>query len=487
MKLFQSLLVAPAVLGFLSPLTANATELNLEDFSRYSNNNVENISNFSELYPSDWSYQAIKQVVTSRNCPNLIPSGTISRFEAAVIINTCLKNFAQITEQERRLIDEFNAEISLIKSSVNDSEVSFDGFEAGSFSSTTVASFSADFAIGAVDGKTVTKSGGTTTVTILHGGADGKIGGGNAADDVTINNVVQKLADVTEKAEALSFDYGYEIGLATSFTGEDSLDVALVAGVGQLSEFDLNQDNGSTVVVDGISYTFPVGESTTAFISHGVEGSALFNTACVYEGPSDTLSSCGNVSSAIDEDGQTIGAGASFDFDNGFTASIGYEGQGDTTAGLSTKEGLDSIAGQLAYTADNYGFSLTSARIETSETNHDTFTAVNAFFSPEEGAFPSISVGYEWGDVGGAAATADETSSYFVGLQWDELGEGSFGISAGTHTPVIEDGDELMMYEVWYSYPINDGMTITPLIYTKDMATGTDDQTGIMVKTSFSF
>ena len=43
------------------------------------------------------------------------------------------------------------------------------------------------------------------------------------------------------------------------------------------------------------------------------------------------------------------------------------------------------------------------------------------------------------------------------------------------------------MYEAYYSYPINDGMTVTPLIYTKDMATGTDDQTGIMVKTSFSF
>ena len=100
---------------------------------------------------------------------------------------------------------------------------------------------------------------------------------------------------------------------------------------------------------------------------------------------------------------------------------------------------------------------------------------------------PSVSVGYEWGDDGSAVKTSDELTSFFIGLQWDELGEGIFGIAAGTHTPVIEDGDELMMYEAWYSYPINDSMTITPLVYTKDMATGTDDQTGIMVKTSFSF
>ena len=43
------------------------------------------------------------------------------------------------------------------------------------------------------------------------------------------------------------------------------------------------------------------------------------------------------------------------------------------------------------------------------------------------------------------------------------------------------------MYEAFYSYAINDGMTVTPLIYTKETAAGSDDKTGVMVKTSFSF
>jgi len=441
MKFFQSLLVAPAALGLLAPVTAKAVELNLGDISRYAGNNVEKISNFSELYPNDWAYQAIRDVVISRNCSNLIPSGSISRFEAAAIINSCLKNFAQITEQENKLIDEFNSELTVIRSQVHSLDSRFNQFEANTFSSTTVASFAADFAVGAVDGD----------------------------------------------QERTGFDYGYEVGLTTSFTGEDSLDVTLAAGVGTLSEFDLAQDAGSTLVVDGISYTLPLGDKVTAFVSHGVEGGALFNTACVYEGPSDTLSSCGNVSSALDEDDLNTSAGATYDFGNGFTASIAYEGQGDTTNGLSTKEGLDAYAAQLAFTKDNYGVSITSANIETSATEDDTFTALNAFFRPEEGGLPSISVGYEWGDDGSAASTADETSSYFVGLQWDELGDGVFGVAAGTHTPTIENGDQHMMYEAYYSYPINDGMTITPLIYTKDMPTGSDDQTGVMVKTSFSF
>ena len=44
------------------------------------------------------------------------------------------------------------------------------------------------------------------------------------------------------------------------------------------------------------------------------------------------------------------------------------------------------------------------------------------------------------------------------------------------------------MYEAYYAYPVNDGMTITPVIYTKESSTtGTDDTTGFIVKTSFSF
>ena len=47
---------------------------------------------------------------------------------------------------------------------------------------------------------------------------------------------------------------------------------------------------------------------------------------------------------------------------------------------------------------------------------------------------------------------------------------------------------EQLMYEAYYSYAINDGMTVTPLVYVKEGATTADsDETGVMVKTSFSF
>ena len=71
------------------------------------------------------------------------------------------------------------------------------------------------------------------------------------------------------------------------------------------------------------------------------------------------------------------------------------------------------------------------------------------------------------------------------------MGPGSAGIALG-HSNTVEGVDEAYMYEAYYSYPVNDGMTITPLIFLKESIeeVGTesmDDTTGVMVKTSFSF
>ena len=69
---------------------------------------------------------------------------------------------------------------------------------------------------------------------------------------------------------------------------------------------------------------------------------------------------------------------------------------------------------------------------------------------------------------------------------FDEIGQGTFGAALGTKTPSVENVDDQLMYEAFYSYPINDGMTITPLVYVKEV-TGGNNETALMVKTSFSF
>ena len=370
MKLFKSLLVAPATLGLLAPMSATANEVTINDFN-----------------PAE--------------------------------------------------------ELAITNSRVDGLEARFNNLEAGSFSETTTASFSADFYLGSED----TDDGSATA---------------NDTDDAIVAN------------------YSFQIDLNTSFTGEDSLDISIDAGNagGGTAEFDGN-GGGDTLAVDGVAYTFPVG-GATVFVGDNSDGSSLYTTACVYGGPSNTLDDCANVNAGFT--GGAVAAGASYDFGNGFTAATGMQTSSD---GVLTEESLDSYGLNVAYTGESYGVSLTYGITESSTTEEDAATAFNAYYTPD--GFPSISVGYEIVDLGGEVSTADEKESFFVGLTWDEVGPGSAGVALG-YSDVVEGTDEEYMYEAYYEYPVNDGMTITPLVFVKEAATaGVDDTTGVMVKTSFSF
>ncbi len=322
-----------------------------------------------------------------------------------------------------------------------------------SFSETTTASFTADMYIGAVSGEDV-----TTTVT------DGN--------------------------EAIEAYYGFQIDLNTSFTGEDSLDISLDAGnrtADTLSEIGggiISGDSTETLSVDGISYTFPVGDKMTAFVGDNTDASLLYSTACVYGGPGDTLDDCGARMAALGS-GLGTAAGASYDIGNGFTAAVGYSGNGSSESGLLTKEGDDAYGAQLSYAADTYGLSVSYANTEAGAVD-TTFWAFNGYFTPSEATgFPSISVGFEFGDD--ETAGVADTNQFFLGLQWDEIGPGTLGIAMGTDGAISDNATEYYVYEAFYSYPINDGMTLTPYVYVREEdATNTDD-TGIAVVTTFSF
>ena len=264
MKLFKSLLVAPATLGLLAPIAATANEVTINDFN-----------------PAE--------------------------------------------------------ELAITNSRVDGLEARLNNVEAGSFSETTTASFGLDMYLGALDD-----------------------------DDSTADDSVMA---------------GYSLGISlnTSFTGEDSLDIAIDAGVSGegVGEFDGNT-NGDTLKVDGVSYTFPLGDKTTVIAGIDTDGSALFTTACAYGGPSNLLDDCANVNAGITGGGATVGA--AYDFGTGLTAAFGAQ---TTEDAVFTDESLDSYALNAAYTADSYGVSVTYGVVETSTTNEDTYTAFNAYYLPE--------------------------------------------------------------------------------------------------------
>ena len=69
-------------------------------------------------------------------------------------------------------------------------------------------------------------------------------------------------------------------------------------------------------------------------------------------------------------------------------------------------------------------------------------------------------------------------------MSFPEVGPGSVDIGLGTAANYAETDTEYFIYEASYAYPVNDSVTLTPGVYIRE---GTTDQTGIVLKTSFSF
>ena len=372
MKLFKSLLVAPATLGLLAPLSATANEVTINDF-----NPVE--------------------------------------------------------------------EIAVTNSRVDALEARLNNFEAGGFSETTTASFSVDAVLGAIDGDTA--------------------------------------------SEAAFLDYQYNIGLTTSFTGEDSFDVAIDSGsdIASTNDDPMGFDTGSALSVDGVTYSFPIG-GVSMVVGNDTDISASFTGACSYSAFTDYMGDCGT-GNTVGVGGNGVTATGSYAFDSGFSLAAGItsttsfvnDAGNPVYPGLLTTEGADALGIEAAYTSDSYGVAVAYVSSDNGVDEEATGWGVNASYSFDDTSLPSISVGYETIDTGATA------KGYFVGLTWSEVGAGSASIGAATDGNFGDGESELWTYEASYSYPVNDSLTITPGVFISESAAGADDLTGILVKSSFSF
>jgi hypothetical protein len=361
MKLFKSLLVAPASLGLLAPMAATANEVTINDF-----------------------------------------------------------NAAE--------------EIAVTNSRVDGLEARLNNFEAGSFSETTTASFSVDAVLGAIDGDTT--------------------------------------------SETTSLDYQFNIGLSTSFTGEDSLDIAIDNGNATQSPLAgvMGFDGGtadSPLKVDGVTYTFPVG-GATMIVGDSTDLSALFTGACVYSAFTDaTPDDCGT-GNTLGAGGKGVTAAMSYAFDSGFSLAGGVTSGNTEILG----DAADAFGINAAYSADSWGAAVAYVS-DDGGTGDDTATwGLQGYYSFD---LASLSAGYETSETGGT-----DSSGYFVGLTFPEVGPGSVNIAAATTGLFASSATETLIYEASYSYALNDGMTVTPGIFITEVDGG-DDLTGVAVKTSFSF
>ncbi len=362
MKLFKSLLVAPASLGLLAPMAATANEVTINDF-----------------------------------------------------------NAAE--------------EIAVTNSRVDGLEARLNNFEAGSFSETTTASFSVDTVLGAVDGAS---------------------------------------------SETTSLDFQFNIGLSTSFTGEDSLDIAIDSGSPTQSALGgvMGFDSGGGLTVDGVTYSFPVGGASMV-VGDSTDLSVAFTGACAYSAFTDaTPDDCGTGNS-MGAGGKGVTAALGYAFDSGFSVAGGVTSGSTEILG----DAADAFGLNAAYSTDSYGVAVAYISDDGASDPETTIWGLNGYYTFD---LASVSVGYETSETSGT-----DKAGYFVGLTFPEVGPGSVNIAAATYNGTdglfTDAQSEYLLYEASYSYPVNDSMTITPGIYIQETATGTDDITGVAVKTSFSF
>ena len=353
-------------------------------------------------------------------------------FKSLLVAPATLGLLAPMTASANEVtINDFNAaeEIAVTNSRIDGLEAKFNNLEAGSFSETTTASFGVDFLVGAVDGAS---------------------------------------------SEATTFDYQMGIGLETSFTGEDSLSATIDIGNASSAAGGadgLNFDStGDKLQLDGLTYTFPFA-GTTVMVGDNTDISAVYTGACAYNAFTDYMGNCGTGNS-VGVGGSGSTAAMSYAFDSGFSLAGGVSSD---PRKILTEEGTDIFGLEAAYTADSYGLAVAYSDNESS-----TFWGVNGMYAFD---FATISAGIESEDPGSSTKTG-----FFVGLSFPEVGAGSFDIGMGTSANYASSDTEYYTYEASYSYPINDGMTITPLVYIQEDSTvGEPDRTGVMVKTSFSF
>jgi len=109
---------------------------------------------FADLRPTDWAYQALIQLQDQHGCVAGYPSGgfgggsSLSRYEAAALLQACLERVSAVTDEVRRLQREFAEELAVLKGRVDGLEAQVGALEATRFSTTTKLSGRATFVVG---------------------------------------------------------------------------------------------------------------------------------------------------------------------------------------------------------------------------------------------------------------------------------------------------------------------------------------------------
>jgi len=512
-------LLVPAALDCSQAVSAAEPNpsLNLAGISQYSaQEQVTSVSQFSDVNPSDWAFQALSTLIERYGCVAGYPNGTfkggqaLSRFEAAALLNACLDRVTEVTDELKKLMKEFEKELAVLRGRVDGLEARVGELNSSQFSTTTILSGQATFVVGA---------------NAFSGSA---INTGANSVNRAPNALTGALRTPVNLPNATTFNYDLQLTLDTSFTGKDLLRTNLRAGnfgksvfggephalaLAQLEvafeeDCGAETDCGNVIAIDKLFYQWPIGSGVTATLGARVgQEDMLALWPSVY--PSDTILNVMTVNGAPAAYSKNLGAGAGLWWQrNGFSISANYVaangGSGkpsvsveDGGGGLGNKNSGATGSVQLGYQQEQWGLAAIWTYVQPesqfvpgttpfthSAIDHNSNAAtrawgLSAFWQPlSSGWLPSLSLG--WGINSTTYTTAQPrgslstSQSWMVGLQWTDvfLKGNDFGFAvaqpvfATALTGGVTPNDGNYVWEWWYKFQVTDNISITPaLIY----------------------
>ncbi|MEH1867723.1 MAG: iron uptake porin [Nostoc sp.] len=476
---------------------------------------VTSVSQFSDVQPTDWAFQALQSLVERYGCIAGYPNSTyrgnraLTRYEFAAGLNACLDRVNEliatatgdlVNKQDlatlQKLQADFSAELATLRGRVDAVEAKTAELEANQFSTTTK-----------LQGQVVA-----------------------VVSDVLSGNTVNG-AEITDKNTTLGARARIE--LVTSFTGKDTLFTRIQVnniltpdiGTPEGNLFFAGEDGTTDAAIDALFYRFPLGEKTEVVaIANAGAADDITSTVNLFDGDGafGALSTFGTRNPIY---GQMNGAGlgVTHEFSDKLALSLGY--LSGTANDPTPNNGLfNGSYGALAQLTVKPSDRITIGLTYINSYNQPLLTGSNAatlapldlddngtrFSSNSYGVQASIGITDKIVLGGWAGYTNSRTLNgdrgevdiwnYAVTLGFPDLGkEGSLaGIIAGVEPRLTSsniagldtDPDTSYHLEAFYQYKLSDNITITPGVIwltSPDHNNNNDDVVIGALRTTFSF
>ncbi|BAY85420.1 carbohydrate-selective porin OprB [Calothrix parasitica NIES-267] len=453
---------------------------------------VTSVSQFSDVQPTDWAFQALQSLVERYGCIAGYPNGTyrgnraLTRYEFAAGLNACLDRVneliatatANIVTREdlatlQRLQEEFSAELATLRGRVDALEARTAELEANQFSTTAKLKGEVIFAFSDAFGE----------------GVNG--------------------TDLDSSADNTTFTDRVRLNIDSSFTGKDKLRVRLqarnvtrydnVTGT-DMARLAFDGEDNNDFEIGELWYQFQLSDALRVKID---AADAEFNDNMEVFNPAFESSGSGAISrygrfSPIYRQGGGAGLTLTFAPKSPISASVAYtaDENNDPTSGRGLFDGNYTALGQIAFQpSKSFGVGLTYARrYQNQEGGVSLFNSTGGTLANQPfGDFATTANHYGvqalvrptsnislsgWAGYSDATAKAgpnqgDDAEMFYwaAALALRDLGaKGStLGVIFGQPPRVTEsdvangeDQDTSYHLEALYKLPINDNIAITP-------------------------